>query len=71
MIKRYLRPFAGAHPRQIGETKKVFARDEFELFSKDDHGQTRAIFVYYKLRENGKYKFNKMTFRGTFYQDVE
>ena len=76
MMKRYLRPFAGANPdlRQVVETMEEFVRDEVEehqeqffgLLSKGGQGQTQAIFVYYKLREDGKYNFKRMTFRGTF-----
>ena len=43
MMKRYLRPFAGTNPIQIGEPTKEFARDEVELLSKGGHDQTRAI----------------------------
>ena len=70
-MKRYLRPFAVDNSRQVGESMKEFTRYEIELLSKDGHEPTRAFFVYYKLRGNGKYKFKKITFRGTFYQDVE
>ena len=70
-MKRYLRPFAADNSGQLGESMKEFARYETELLSKGGHEQTRAFFVYYKLRGNGKYKFKKITFRGTFYQDVE
>ena len=61
-MKRYLRPFAVDNSRQVGESMKEFARYEIELLSKDGHEPTRAFFVYYKLRGNGKYKFKKMTF---------
>ena len=70
-MKRYLRPFAGTNPIQVGEPTKEFARDEVELLSKGGHDQTRAFLIYYRLREGEKYKFQKMTFRGTFCQDVE
>ena len=76
MMKRHLRPFAGANPdlRQVIESMNKSVRDDgeehqeqfFGLMSKGGHGQAQAIFVYYKLRDDGKYNFKRMTFRGSF-----
>ena len=76
MMKRHLRPFAGANPdlRQVIESMNKSVRDDgeehqeqfFGLMSKGGHGQAQVIFVYYKLRDDGKYNFKRMTFRGSF-----
>ena len=38
----------------------------FAIVSEKGSGKSEAIFVYYKLRDDGKYNMRRLTFRGRF-----
>ena len=71
-----LERFARTHKdlKEIVEILKEYIVDEVEehqeqffmIISDKGYGSTKAIFVYYKLREDGKYNFKSMTMRGKF-----
>lgn len=78
IIKRSLKPFATKSNRPaIVDAVEVFekflewgveseTRQFFGIVSKKGDGTTHAIFIYYKLREDGKYNFKKVLFSGKF-----
>lgn len=76
IIARNLTPFSkdSKDMKAIVESFKEFVEYDIEehqeqffaIVSKKGDGKTHAIFVYFKLREDGKYNFKKMLFRGKF-----
>lgn len=76
IVKTYLVPFAASsyEMKQLVLTLTEFIRDDVEehqeqffgLMSKGAYGTTQALFVYYKLRDDGKYNFKRMMFHGRF-----
>ena len=76
LVDRQLNPFAGDNleiKRVVEEMKhnlECFADEHqeqvFTIISKKGEGLTEAIFLYFKLRDDGKYDFKKLLFRGKF-----
>lgn len=76
VIKRRLRPFSKVDRRfkEVVDTLLEYIKDDveehqeqfFTILSKNGYGGTSALFVYYKLREDGKYNFKSMMFNGRF-----
>lgn len=76
LVDRQLNPFAGDNPeikRVVEEMKQnleCFAEEHqeqvFTIISKKGEGITEAIFLYFKIREDRKYDFKKLLFRGQF-----
>ena len=76
MISRYLKPFAKGNKdmKEVVTTFEEFVEFDveehqeqfFAIMSQKGNGRTEAMFVYFKLREDGKYNFKRMFFRGSF-----
>ena len=76
IINRSLKPFA-AIDKDMKEIVYVFEQyvkydveefqdQSFAIISNMGRGQVQAIFLYFKLREDGKYNFKKLLFNGKF-----
>ena len=76
IIKRNLVPFTKTNKdmKDVVDTLVEFIQDDveehqeqfFAIVSEGGAGKTQAIFVYYKLRADGKYNFKRLMFRGSF-----
>lgn len=75
-VNRDLKPFVRNDPRlrDIVDTLVEYVQDEveehgeqfFTILSNRGYGGMRAIFVYYRQLDNGRYLFKKMMFSGQF-----
>ena len=78
IIKRSLKPFASqSNKKEIRDVVEVFEKfldwdieedtqQFFGIVSKKGNGKVNAIFVHFKKREDGKFDFKKVFFKGSF-----
>ena len=76
LLNRYLNPIQNdnGNMRDVIQTLQEFIQDDVEehqeqffgLLSKGGSGEVKALFVYFKQRDDGKFNFKRMMFRGKF-----